>query len=67
MEPTFKQTYEDLKFLWENIDNENVRHDENHHMMLLLDLIIELANQLDQCVLFPESADYEIPNFLPQK
>lgn len=48
MNPTFKQTYEDLQFLWEHIDNENVRHDEDYHRMLLLDLIIELANELDQ-------------------
>ena len=42
--PTFEQTYYDLRDLWEQIDNENIGYNEDHFRMLLVDLIIELAD-----------------------
>jgi len=46
--PSFEQTYYDLKRLSHHIGAENLNYDEDYYRMLLLDLIIEIADQLDQ-------------------
>ncbi len=46
--PSFEQTYYDLTRLSHHISDENLNYDEDYHRMLLLDLIIEIADQLDQ-------------------
>ena len=46
--PSFEQTYYDLKRLSHHIGAENLSYDEDYYRMLLLDLIIEIADQLDQ-------------------
>ncbi len=44
IQPSFEQTYHDLNAVWEQIDSEKLSYTEDHFRMLLVDLVIELAD-----------------------